>query len=71
MDAKKCDRCGKYYDKNSNTLGRSFKNSNGVTNLSGMAYINIVNDVKGRTDLCDECIEKLMKFMKMEDMKEE
>lgn len=52
--AKKCDRCGKYYPH----LG-----------LNGQ-YVTVVNDRRKRTgecfDLCDECMKKLVKWLKNE-----
>ena len=57
--AKKCDRCGKYYD----------KNTEHKQNISGRLYyedgicftVNELNtDFK---DLCDECLDKLHIFL--------
>ena len=57
--AKKCDRCGKYYDKNTehkqNISGRLYYED-------GMCFtVDEVNtDFK---DLCDECLDKLHIFL--------
>ena len=57
--AKKCDRCGKYYDKNTehkqNISGRLYYED-------GMCFTvdEINTDFK---DLCDECLDKLHIFL--------
>ena len=57
-EAKKCDRCGKYYDTNK---GKSIR---GI-------YVNSIKIIAGSSlhmslDLCDDCIDKLYKFLKLE-----
>lgn len=49
MDAKKCDRCGKLYDR-----------YDAVPNLKVQKYIHGFGDV--RLDLCPECQRKLEIF---------
>ena len=63
MDAKKCDRCGKYYDENKKhkTTGR----------IHGGKIDGFCITARGSNDkwfdLCDDCIGDLLnKFMKME-----
>ena len=57
--AKKCDRCGKYYDKNiehkQNINGRLYYED-------GMCFTSaeVTTDFK---DLCDECLDKLHIFL--------
>lgn len=50
-DAKKCDRCGEFFDK---------------TGMTEMAELNMRNgySISRRYDLCDRCAEDLMKFMR-------
>ena len=58
-NAKKCDRCGKYYDKN------NAKSMNGifVTSISIKTNPPLYKRV---FDLCDECIVDLYKFLGLE-----
>lgn len=69
MDAKKCDRCQRYYTKNANIA--VYKGFNTV-------YGVIIDDYSRRNggrmamfDLCDKCIDELMTFLKIEKLKEE
>lgn len=68
MNAKKCDRCGAYYDKNKKhkTFGRI---SGGV--ISGIWMV----DQSGREDyyfdLCDDCIGDLKKFLNIKESDKE
>ena len=55
-NAKKCDRCGKYYDKN------EARTESGSV-LTGVGFITANNHVLDH-DLCDECIDKLKQFLK-------
>lgn len=45
-NAKKCDRCGKYYDKNDRK----------------MWLYNASPDARNALDLCDECVTELKKW---------
>lgn len=63
-NAKKCDRCGAYYDHN-----------NGVESIRGNFVVGVkvvtTIDVSHKSfDLCDDCIEKLYGFLRMEDKEE-
>lgn len=57
-NAKKCDRCGKYYDRNH----AKSMNGNFVTSIS----INSPPQYRRVFDLCDECIVDLYKFLDLE-----
>ena len=58
--AKKCDRCGKYYDAN-----RGPKSVNGVyvTGISVNAQTRSSAYFRNDFDFCDECINKLYRFL--------
>lgn len=68
-DAKKCDRCGKYYDSDANrNVAVDSVPIEGVDIGAGRnAYRTF------RCDLCEDCAEELLKFMliKMYDPKHE
>ena len=57
---KKCDRCGKYYDKNTehkqNINGRLYYED-------GMCFTTVAEIDTEFKDLCDECIDKLHKLL--------
>ena len=58
--AMRCDRCGKYYDKNHKVVEHEGKR----IHLKGMAF---VNGECGRyyaihKDLCDDCLDLLVEF---------
>jgi hypothetical protein len=55
-NAKKCDRCGKFYEKN---LEPGYKREIVV----GVCFINTLDNSIEDRDLCDECIVKFKKFM--------
>ncbi len=57
-NAKKCDRCGKYYDRN------HVKSMNG--NFVTSIFINSTPQYRRVFDLCDECIVDLYKFLGLE-----
>ena len=63
MDAKKCDRCGTYYDENKKhkTTGRVHGGTiSGFCTTAQSSYDKCF-------DLCDDCVGSLLnKFMKME-----
>lgn len=60
--AKKCDRCGKFYE--SYNMKRDSKNINGIM------FLNLDDKQKyyahGAIDLCPECTTELMKWFKKE-----
>lgn len=67
MDAKKCDRCGKYYNEN-----KKYKEKCRIGRVVFEEYIDgvkfSVKDHTGkRIDLCDDCITELRKFLNMEE----
>lgn len=69
VNAKKCDRCGRYYDKNYTKLKHYDGAVVGVSLVragvpTGIRYIE-------EKDLCDECIEEFQEFMKRFEAKQE
>lgn len=61
-NAKKCDRCGKYYDQNKKyLLGRE--------HVIGIRFES-PNKYNDRIDLCDECLEKIEEFLGADILKE-
>ena len=57
--AKKCDRCGKYYDTNKRHML-----SNRCSDIKdGIAFTAISGNRSKQIDLCDDCIEKLDIFL--------
>ena len=59
--AKRCDRCGKYYDKNTehkqNINGRLYYED-------GMCFTTTAYEINADfKDLCDECLDKLHMFL--------
>lgn len=53
--ARKCDRCGKYYDRNEKyVFGREY--------ALGLRFESS-NNYSDRIDLCDECQEKIKEFL--------
>ena len=60
MTARKCYRCGKYYDKNEkvHTSARGTKYT-----PSGIVEESIYGGYYSHKDLCDDCLEKLEKFL--------
>ena len=62
-NAKKCDRCGKYYDKNK-----------GVKSINGCFVRGIRLETSGPytdLDLCDSCISELYTFLGLDKEKNE
>lgn len=61
--AKKCDRCGKYYDDNQQypASGNGYKSI-----IDGMAFTMKNGGLKQAYDLCDECITLLKEWVKGE-----
>lgn len=60
--ARKCDRCGKFYEKNSVKWYL-----NGSSNTRGIGIISNDNFRQPEYDLCDSCIEDLRCFMSYDD----
>lgn len=52
MDAKKCDRCGKFYE-----IG---KNEGEIL----LKTYDTLNNYENNIDLCDSCLSDFLKFMK-------
>lgn len=63
--ARKCDRCGKFYEKN---RVKWFFNGGSITR--GINVINKNNLISAEYDLCDSCIEDFRDFMVNYDDKE-
>lgn len=58
-NAKKCDRCGAYYDKN-----EKFKLKKTPADIKDGIMFTGLNGYNGaQIDLCDDCIEKLDIFL--------
>lgn len=58
-DAKKCDRCGKFYDRN-NRMGKGlYKNEF----IDGIVKTTNIGNYLNQIDLCDECLDKLDIFL--------
>lgn len=53
-NVKKCDRCGKYYDKNIQHTVKSFGSV-----IAGIAFVTDRDFTDKRFDLCDDCMTKL------------
>lgn len=62
-NAKKCDRCGKYYD--GNELYHDSTNF-GKSCTDGMAFTTTNGEYCKEHDLCDECIGLLKEWLKGE-----
>ena len=62
MNAKKCDRCGKYYDKN------ELKKNKGIP--VHIAILKENNAIINKLDLCDECFNKLHIFLGLDACKD-
>lgn len=58
--AKKCDRCGKFYEKN-NLYHKHIRNEK--TPIDGVCMTTRSNDHVDYMDLCDDCIHKLGLFL--------
>ena len=56
-DAKKCDRCGAYYDTN-----KGAKSINGYF-VRGVRICTSISNSTIKVDLCDDCINKLYDFL--------
>ena len=62
--ASKCDRCGKFYEKNHE------KGKIGTV-VVGVCFIDVNDNSIDDKDLCDECITKFKRFMAGCELKEE
>ena len=60
-DAKKCDRCGKYYDKSTNAKSIDGRSVRGIKIFTSGPYIEL--------DLCEKCIDDLYDFLGIEEKK--
>lgn len=63
-EARKCDRCGKFYEKN------RVKWNYGGSITRGINVVNKDNRIAVECDLCDSCIEDFRAFMVNYDDKE-
>ena len=57
--AKKCDRCGKYYDRNNRMSKGLYKNEF----IDGIVKTTNIGNHLNQIDLCDECLDKLDIFL--------
>ena len=57
--AKKCDRCGKFYDRNTRTNKGLYKNEF----IDGIVKTTNIGNYLNQIDLCDECLDKLDIFL--------
>lgn len=58
-NAKKCDRCNRFYDKNLKYRGRNSTNEF----IDGISYTTTEGHYKSVIDLCDDCLTDLDKFL--------
>ena len=68
MDAKKCDRCGKYYDHYDFPIHTKDDHGNCITVWNIM--LNGYEHVAKKFDLCKHCMLKLEEFLGMNKEKE-
>lgn len=59
MQAKKCDRCGKFYTENKNKYEKGSYCANRILVFAG-------RHIFCEYDLCDGCVNKLMEFLNKE-----
>lgn len=57
--AKKCDRCGKFYDRNTRINKGRYKNEF----IDGIVKTTNIGNYLNQIDLCDECLDKLDIFL--------
>ena len=60
--AMRCDRCGKYYDKNTVRINVLDLHRTIVT--TGVGFLDIDGTAFNGRDLCDNCINALVEFLK-------
>lgn len=65
--AKKCDRCGTFYEKNTR-FPRAVVSGSAVTD--GIAFTCSNGAVVGYVDLCDDCLTKAELFLRGRDIVE-
>lgn len=56
--ARKCDKCGKYYDEN-----KKYRYDFGMGTVIGLRFETINDNNSSRIDLCDECLGKIKEFL--------
>ena len=57
--AKKCDRCGKFYDRNTRINKGRYKNEF----IDEIVKTTNIGNYLNQIDLCDECLDKLDIFL--------
>lgn len=57
--AKKCDRCGKFYDRNTRINKGLYKNEF----IDGIVKTTSIGNYLNQIDLCDECLDELDIFL--------
>ena len=67
MAVRKCDRCGKYYDKNE----KIYKSGSCRYIPQGIVEESINGNYYNAKDLCDDCLEKLERFLNGAELMEE
>lgn len=66
--AKKCDRCGKFYEKNTRfSTFSSFRR----TLLDGICFTTMNGGYVEYSDLCDDCIAELKLFLNGKKLRED
>lgn len=63
--ARKCDRCGKYYDEN-----KKYRYDLGIGTVIGLRFETLNGNISSRIDLCDECLGKIKEFLGTDILKE-
>lgn len=63
--ARKCDRCGKYYDEN-----KKYRDEFGIETVIGLRFETLNGNNSSRIDLCDECLGKIKEFLGTDILKE-
>ena len=64
MNAKSCDRCGKFYFETFESSGFSYNTTQGILLIEATSLLN--GPETDKYDLCNSCLEKLKKFLKKE-----
>lgn len=63
--ARKCDRCGKYYDEN-----KKYRYDSTMGTVIGLRFETLQGFNSSRIDLCDECLGKIKEFLGTDILKE-
>ena len=63
--ARKCDRCGKYYDEN-----KKYVFGLAMGTVIGLRFETLNGNNSSRIDLCDECLGKIKEFLGTDILKE-